>query len=352
MASKTSTHSADVSRWFFILMSVLTLVVFWFIIQSFVITLVTAAVAAIVVSPIEKRVRAVVKQRHVSAVLVVIAFILVVLAPFTVAGVLMVSQAEELVSGALGDGGWLKTFDISSNPIMLSLPEVVQEKILAIDPVAVGDDALSWIIKNLGSIFSGTAALVLHTVIFFISMYYLLSDREQLKAVVLKLSPFKDSMDEDILGRLVATVRGVVFGALIIAIIQGVLASIGLTIFGVPGALIWGGAVVLAAQVPLFGVGLILIPSIIYLFVTGQTGSAVGLLIWSGLVVGLVDNFLGPIVLKGKTHMHALLILISVLGGLELFGPVGFIIGPTVLAAVMVIMELYLSGMLNTRKSR
>lgn len=349
MAQKSNAHQEAVSRWFFLFISTVTLVVFWVIIQSFVITLVTAGVAAIVLTPLDRRLRRLVKNRHVSSILMVLGFLVVILTPLTVAGILMVNQAEELVEGAVGDGGWFETFDLSSNPIFLALPNLVQEKVRAIDLVHVSDGALDWVIKNLGSIFSGTANAILHTLIFFISLYYLLSDRDKLFAFALKVSPFKDSLDRDILKRIVSTVRDVVFGALIIALVQGVLAAVGMTIFGVPGALIWGAAVVVASQVPLLGVGIVMIPAVIYLFVTGDTGPAIGLLIWSGLVVGLVDNMLAPLLIQGKTNMHALLILISILGGLQLFGPIGFIIGPTVLAAVMVIVELYTAGVLQKR---
>ncbi len=351
MPKKSHIHEADVTRWFFIIMSTLTLVVFWFIIEPYVITLVTAAVAAIVLTPVDRWLRAIVKNRHVSSILIVIGFILVILIPLSITGVLMVNQAEQIVTGAVGDDGWLQTFDLQQNALFKGLPNIVQAKVLAVDIAQVTDDALDWVIKNLGNIFSGTANVLLQIVIFFIALYYMLSDREKLYEAALRLSPFKDTLDRDILKRIVSTVRGVVFGALIIAIVQGILAAIGMTIFGVPGALIWGAAVVIAAEVPLLGVGLVMIPVVLYLLVTGSTGAAIGLLIWSAVVVGLVDNLLAPILIKGKTNMHALLILISVLGGLELFGPVGFIIGPTVLAAVMVVMELYMSGILGKRKA-
>ena len=88
-----------------------------------------------------------------------------------------------------------------------------------------------------------------------------------------------------------------------------------MTIFGVPGALIWGGAI-LAALVPLVGTAVVLIPAILFLF-SGSTGAALGLLIWSVVFVSMADNLIGPYLIGGSTHMHAFLILLSVLGGLS-----------------------------------
>ena len=137
---------------------------------------------------------------------------------------------------------------------------------------------------------------------------------------------------------------------IIIAIIQGVIAGIGLTLFGVPGSLIWAGLVVIAAQVPMLGTSVIMFPAVAYLLFSGNIPQGIGLLIWSITAVGLVDNLLHPIIVGGRTRMHALLILLAILGGLNAFGPIGFILGPTILAAFLVMVELYRSGILEKDK--
>jgi len=183
-----------------------------------------------------------------------------------------------------------------------------------------------------------------------ISLYYFLVDREKINQLVQDLSPFKDTLDVSIMKRIVNAVRSVVFGALVIAILKAILAMIGLAIFGVPGSVLWGAMVAVASQIPMIGAALILGPAVAYLFIIGSIGPAIGLLIWSILVVGLVDNFLAPKLVGSKTKMHELLILVSILGGLQVFGPIGFIVGPTILAAVMVVVELYKSGILEDAK--
>ena len=88
-----------------------------------------------------------------------------------------------------------------------------------------------------------------------------------------------------------------------------------------------------------------LVPAVLYLFFTGAQGAALGLLIWSFIAVGLADNFVGPFLIKGTTNMNAFLILLSILGGLQTFGPIGIIVGPTILAGFMALIELYRSGL-------
>lgn len=261
----------------------------------------------------------------------------------------MVQEASDIIDLSIGEDGWVHSFDISQNVLVTSLPAVVQEQILAVDVIELGKGLAQWAFENVGQIFSSTAQLVFHTFIFFVALYYLLVDRKKIHTLALDLSPFTDKLDDKILKRISRTVRSVVFGALIIAIVQAVFATIGMAIFGVPGALLWGSLVIIAAQVPMLGVALIMLPAIVYLAVTGSIGAAIGLLVWSVIVVGLVDNLLSPKLIGSKTKMNELLILISILGGLQLFGAIGFILGPTILAGVMVIVELYKSGMLEKK---
>jgi len=349
--AKSHTHNADTTRWFFILLSAVTLGIFLYIIHSFLLTLVTAAVFAVVLSPVDHLLSRKIKNRWASAAIVVVGVLILIVIPLSAAITVMISQANDIVQSATGEQGWLETFDAQTNPFIMSLPESIQAEVLAFDLVQAGKDAAAWFARELPRIASKTGEALLQIFVFFVALFYLIVDRQKIYSELLKLSPFDDTLDREILNRIISTVRGVVFGALIIAVVQGVLATIGMTIFGVPGAMIWGAVAVVAAEIPLLGVSLVMLPAVAYLFFTGSTSMAIGLLIWSVIVVGLADNVLAPKLISGKTHMHTLLILISILGGLSVFGPVGFIIGPTVLAAVMVITELYKSGVLAKKRS-
>ena len=125
------------------------------------------------------------------------------------------------------------------------------------------------------------------------------------------------------------------------AVTQGLLAGIGFTIFGVPNAALWGFITVIAALVPILGTSIVLTPIIIYLFAFDTLFSAIGLLAWGMLAVGLIDNFLGPKLMQRKIRIHSFLILLSVLGGLSLFGPIGFLIGPLFLALLSTLLDIY-----------
>ncbi|NBS67630.1 AI-2E family transporter [bacterium] len=348
MANSSHTFSKDIlARWFFLVLAGVVLYLFYRLVEPFLLTVLTAAMIAILVTPLEKWLRVRLHNRRISTVIVLLGVFLLLVGPLTAAGVLLVRQGSELVQWVLENPEHIQEIARGTHPFFSFLPVQVRELFTSFDLTSLAQTASEWARTHGARLFSSGAELVFKTFIFFICLYFFLSEREQILKEAMALSPLKDSLDKNITKRIVDTVRGVVFGSLIIAAIQSILAAIGFTIFGVPGAFIWAACVLIAAQVPMLGTSVIMIPAVLYLFITGETGSAIGLALWAGVAVGLVDNLLQPFIVGGRTHMHALLILLSILGGLEFFGPIGFILGPTILAALLVILEMYKGGYLE-----
>jgi len=155
------------------------------------------------------------------------------------------------------------------------------------------------------------------------------------------LSPLQDVHDEEIFNKLTLATNSVIKGNLIIVLIQGAMAALGFFLFGVPSPVLWGAVAAVAAVIPGFGTALVVAPAIIYLLFNGETSSAIGLFIWGLTAVGLVDNILGPKLVERGMKIHPFLILLSILGGLALFGPLGFLFGPLVLSLFFALSEIY-----------
>ena len=342
------TQHMTIEKWFFLLLSGLIIWLFWTVIEPFAMVILMATVAAIILAPVDRLLNKSIKHPKLSAGLLTAAVLLLVFVPLLLVLTITATQATDLIQGALEDGGIAAQVDPEPSLWFAALPEQAQEQILAIDVVSVSKSAATWVFDNIGDVFSSTTKFVLNTFIFFISLFYLISERSKIYDEVLALSPLRDSIDAKILKRVIMTVRSVVFGVLILAIIQGVLAGIGMTIFGVPGAFIWGGLTIIAALVPIIGTALVIVPVIGWLFFTGSVGAALGLLIWAIVIVSFADNFIGPYLIQGTTKMHTLLVLLTVLGGLHAMGPIGVLAGPTILAALLALIELYKSGILTT----
>ncbi|MBP9843170.1 MAG: AI-2E family transporter [Candidatus Pacebacteria bacterium] len=207
-----------------------------------------------------------------------------------------------------------------------------------------------WIISNLGTIFASTVSVLFTFVLSMLGSFYFFRDGKELMQLLIKVSPLPDGEDEVIFERMARAVRAVAIGTLLIALIQGTLVALGFAIFGVPRAILWGTFASLGALMPGIGTTIVTAPAIIYLFFTGSTTMAIGLLIWSVIIVGLVDNLIGPYLIGRKNNMHPFIILISVLGGIGLFGPIGFIIGPVTVTLFFVLLEIYNQYIIKDKK--
>lgn len=198
-----------------------------------------------------------------------------------------------------------------------------------------------WFVGNLGAIFAGTATTLFMLLLSIVGMFYLFRDGWEFTRWLVRVSPLPDMEDEVILSRLALAVRSVVTGVVLVSIIQGVAAAVGFSLFGIDRAILWASIAAIAALLPGIGTMVIMVPAIIYLFVIGNVLNAIGLLIWAAFAVVLIDNFVGPYLMSRGNKLHPFLILLSVLGGIAMFGPIGFVIGPVLVSLFMVLLELY-----------
>jgi predicted PurR-regulated permease PerM len=129
----------------------------------------------------------------------------------------------------------------------------------------------------------------------------------------------------------------------VIALLQGVIAGVGFFLFGLPNPALWGSTAAISALIPGVGTSLVLIPAVIYVMIFGSPVQGIGLLLWSLLAVGLVDNLLGPRLMRKGAKIPQFAIFIAVMGGLAVFGPLGFVIGPLVFSLLFTLLDIYSS---------
>ena len=201
--------------------------------------------------------------------------------------------------------------------------------------------ATTWLAGNVGAIFAGTASTIFSFFIAIIGSFYLFRDGADFTRRLIKLSPLPDDKDELILARLAQAVRSVATGTVLIAFIQGLLTALGLWLFGIERPIVWGLVAAFGALLPSIGTSIVFIPAVFYLFWSGDLVNAIGLAIWGAIIVGTIDNLLGPYLMSRDNHLHPFIVLVAVLGGITIFGPIGFIVGPVVVSLFIVLLELY-----------
>ncbi|MBP9701565.1 MAG: AI-2E family transporter [Candidatus Pacebacteria bacterium] len=281
----------------------------------------------------------------------IIVVAIIIFIPLGFLGVRISTEAQSLYQYITTEGNQAKMI-VMMNDLVLR----VGHKVLGYYPEVTTDSfniagyaqhALSWSFTNLDSIVSNTARIGFHIFILLIALYYMLRDGGNLKKSIIAMSPLLDAYDEEIFEKLERAIFSVVRGSLGVSVVQGLLTMLGFWIFGIPNPVLWGSLAAIASLIPGIGTALVLIPAAIYLYVTGAVVMSVGLLIWAVLAVGLVDNFLGPYLVQQGVHIHEFLILLSVVGGLSFFGPIGFILGPLILSLLFALLEIYQQHLKN-----
>jgi predicted PurR-regulated permease PerM len=198
-----------------------------------------------------------------------------------------------------------------------------------------------WLLGNIGTIFASTVSTLFLLTLSILGSFYFFRDGKELMQLLIRVSPLPDHEDEIVFDRMARAVRAVATGTLLLALVQGTIASIGFLIFGLPQPLMWGLLAAMGALMPGIGTAIATVPATIYLFATGQTSMAIGMVLYALFVIGIIDNFVGPYLMGRRNNMHPFIILIAVLGGINLFGPVGFIVGPVIVTLFFVLLEIY-----------
>ena len=320
----------------------LTLYIFW----PFMMPLVLGIIFAVVLQPLYRRLLALLGGREsIASLLTVLIAIILLVIPLSLLGV----QLAQEVQGAYSA---IANTDVRAYPSEWQMR--VQPWIDQYIPGANGEisrftanidtyvrEGVSWLAQHIGAAFAGIGTFFLQTFIFLMTLYYLLRDGSRLRRFIITLSPLRDSDDEMILENLELAVNSVVKGKLFISLIQGALSGIGFALFGIPNPVLWGLVAAIASLVPPIGTALVLVPAILYLLIIGAIPAAIGLALWSVLAVGLIDNILGPKLIGRGMQLHPLLVLLSVLGGLAFFGPVGLFLGPLIVSFLVTLLSLY-----------
>jgi len=153
--------------------------------------------------------------------------------------------------------------------------------------------------------------------------------------------PLRHEDEVRMIERFASVTRATIKGTVIIGIVQGTLAGLALWLAGIDGAAFWGTIMVILSVIPGVGSALVWVPAVIYLFATDKVLAAILVAVWCAAVVGTIDNVLRPTLVGKDARMPDLLILIGTLGGLFLFGPIGFIAGPLVFGLFLTVWDIY-----------
>ena len=190
-------------------------------------------------------------------------------------------------------------------------------------------------------VFSNSANILFGILIFMFTYFFALIESSNFKNYFSVIFPFSKEHEQKFFDRFEKVTNSVLFGHFIVGIIQGIIAGIGYFILGIPNALLLTVLTLIVGVIPVIGPWLVWIPADIFLFANGMTEPAIGLLIFGLFVINWVDTLLRPFIVSSKAEMNSAIALIGMIGGTIAFGATGFILGPLILAYLILLVEIY-----------
>ena len=321
----------------------IALYICWLIVQPFVNVLLWATVLTIVFYPLHRRIRLGVRQAESAAALSTILVIVLILIPITFVTIAIVRELRDVANALQANVQQI------GGPAIPGLDWILSrlEGYVDIDPMTaqkfLAERMEIWGAALAGStlvVVGGALGAVIQTGLVIFTMFYMFRDGDRIRAAVYDTVPLERVQVLDITRRTKEVISATIYGVLVIAAIQGTLGTFIFWALGLPSPLLWGTVMFVLCMIPMAGAFLVWIPAALYLGFTGAYLQAGILVVWGVLVIGGIDNLLSPRLVGQRARLHELLIFFGVLGGLQVFGILGVVLGPVVIAVTLALIEM------------
>jgi predicted PurR-regulated permease PerM len=173
------------------------------------------------------------------------------------------------------------------------------------------------------------------------TMFFFFRDGDTLIAFMKRLTPLKSDQVTLVYSHLRQVIEGMMYGGVVIALIQGVLGGVLFAIMGIPSAVLWGSLMALLAFIPILGPFLVYIPAGVILILGGSYIKGILLILIGTVVISQIDNFLRPLLFSGKTQTHTLMLFFSIMGGIAMFSLLGIVLGPFIAAVFLSLLKSF-----------
>ncbi len=345
------------SRVFFSILFLLVLLIAFYIAKPFLPALVTGALIAYLSYPLYRKTQNYIKNKSWAAFLVTIFILLIFTVPTILIMSLVFKEAQFYTAYLETNGNHLGSNFLkvvcrnddwalckASKSVLSILPKSDPDYYIGV----VVQRILNYIIEHFENFISSLLSVIFDFFIMIFIIYYLYKDGYAIYRRVKQILPFKESHKERILKKFHEITTAVFYGNISAAAIQGILGSLGFLVLGVPSPFLWGMVMGLFAFVPYIGTAIIWLPASLDLMSIGYINNnnlyiihGILLFLYGLLVLSVIDHFLKPKLIGDKAEVHPILVLIGILGGLKLFGIIGLILGPVMLAIVITFADIY-----------
>lgn len=333
-------------RGFFLVLLIGISLLFLAMIRPFLMAILLAAIFAGLASPLYRRILRLFRgRRGLASAATLLLLLFVVLVPLLALLGIVAAQALHVTEQV---SPWV-TQQLENPDRLLNRLERIpgierlepyREQILQKAGEAVGR-AGTFLFNSLSATTRGTVSFFFQLFVLLYAMFFFLMDGSRILQKILYYLPMAEADEQRMVEKFGSVTRATIKGTLLIGLAQGALAGVAFWIVGIDGAVFWGTIMMVLSIIPGIGTALVWVPAAIILLATGKVGQGIFLAGFCALIVGSVDNLLRPRLVGHDTKMHELLILFGTIGGILLFGVLGFIIGPILAALFVTIWEIY-----------
>jgi predicted PurR-regulated permease PerM len=298
-----------------------------------------ALAIAVVAHPLHQWMQRRLNGKSLAAGLTVLIVTMVLLAP----AIFVVQQATsdaissaERLQEAVSDGRWRES--VGKNAHLSSALDWIEREVnVKAQLEKLAADVLEGAKKFVsGSIYVATGLLIM-----LFLLYYFFRDQDKILGGLRKSFPLSPRETETLFHDVRDAIYAVVYGTLLLAVVQGTLGGLMFWALGLPAPLLWGAVMALLAVLPVLGAAIVWVPAALYLALTGSWEKALILTAWGSIVVALIDNLLYPIIVKDRLRLHTVPVFIAVIGGLMVFGMAGIVLGPVVLVIASALADVW-----------
>lgn len=315
---------------------IILLVLSFFLLKPILLSIIFGIIFAFILSPVNDWLKKKVNSSNLSVVLISLVLIALLILPMWFLTPILIDQSLKIYFST-------QQMDFVT-PLKNIFPSIFASEDFSRE---VGSIIYSFVNKTINSFVNSVSSLIfnfpqimLQLLVAFFTFYFVLRDKDKFLGYIKSLLPFSKEVENKIFDQTKGITMSVLYGQVVIGIIQGLISGFGFFAFGVPNYLFLTLLAIIAGIFPIVGTTIIWVPVAIYSLVVGNTVQALGVIAF-GSIAAFIDNILKPVFVSQRTSMPTSIILIGMIGGFFLFGVLGFILGPLILAYLLIILEIY-----------
>ena len=312
------------------------IVLSFLLLRPVLLSIITGLLLAFLFTPLYKKIYKKTKSKNLSATLIIIILFIIVLVPAWFITPILIEQSFKIFQASLQIDFVTPLKHLFPS---LFVSEQFSNQIGSVISTFITNTVNS-ITKALTDLFLNLPTVVLHLLIVLFTFFFVLRDNENVIEYTKSLLPFPKEIETKLFKYSSEITKSVIYSHVLIGTIQGLIAGLGFFIFGVPNALFLTFLGIIAGILPIIGTPVIWIPVAVYLFIGGNNVAGWGIVVF-GLISSIVENILRPVLVARMTKLHSAIVLISMISGVFFFGVLGFILGPLVVAYLLIVLELY-----------